>query len=140
MGEIHQQTKNFVPSDQKCKRDEFQGDFALADAYKLHPDVKETADELIQEIMQFFDFDDCLYSWFAMDIGIALYHGLWWGRPSTSEAAQEFSKEFIKNFLKGYAAKNHLDLFWITKLPLFMRYRQLCKFSWFFNPNDINEE
>lgn len=32
MGEIHQQTKNFVPSDPKCKRDEFQGDFALADA------------------------------------------------------------------------------------------------------------
>lgn len=168
MGEIHQLTNNFVPSDLKCKRDEFQGDFALNNNYKLHPDVKEKADEIIHEIMllprdkksyglihndfhpwnfyvdgntiRVFDFDDCIYAWFAMDIGIALYHGLWWGRPSTPEAAQGFSKYFIKNFLKGYAAKNKLDSIWYTKIPLFMRYRQLCKFSWFFDPNDINEE
>ena len=62
------------------------------------------------------------------------------GRLSTPEAAQEFSKHFIKRFLQGYAAKNQLDYIWYTKIPLFMRYRQLCKFSWFFNPNDINEE
>jgi len=168
MGEIHKLSKEFIPSDPKCKRDEFQGNFALDDNYKLHPDVKQKADEIIHEIMQLprdensyglihndfhpwnfyidgksirvFDFDDCLYAWFAMDIGIALYHGLWWGRPSKAEAAQEFSKVFIKSFLKGYTANNHLDSFWFTKIPLFMRYRQLCKFSWFFNPNDIDEE
>ena len=168
MGEIHQLTKNYVPSDSKCKREEFQGDFALASNYKLHPDVKEKADEIIHEIMQLprdensyglihndfhpwnfhidgktirvFDFDDCLYSWFAMDIGIALYHGLWWGRPVEPEAAQKFSKELIENFLKVYTVKNQLDSFWLAKIPLFMRYRQLCKFSWFFNLNDINEE
>ena len=168
MGDIHRLTKSFIPSDPKCKRDVFQGNFALADSYKFHPDVKEKADEIIQEIMQLprdknsyglihndfhpwnfyidgktirvFDFDDCLYGWFAMDIGIALYHGLWWGRPSSPDEAQEFSKEFIKNFLKGYKEQNYLEPFWFTKILLFMKFRQICKFSWFFNSQDVNDE
>lgn len=168
MGEIHRLTKDLIPSDTKCKRDEFKGNFALADSYKHQPDVKRIADEIILQIMQLprdadsfglihndfhpwnfyidgktirvFDFDDCLYGWFAMDIGIALYHGLWWGRPLESSKAQDFTKELIQAFLKGYKEQNHLEPFWFRKILLFMRYRQICAFSWFFNPNNINEE
>lgn len=168
MGEMHRLTKDFIPSDTKCKRNRFKGNFALADSYKYQSDVKKIADEIIQQIMQLpqdahsfglihndfhpwnfyidgkdirvFDFDDCLYGWFAMDIGIALFHGLWWGRPQESSKAQEFSKEFIQAFLKGYNEQNHLESFWFETIPLFMRYRQICAFSWFFNPNTISEE
>lgn len=168
MGELHRLTKDFIPSDTKCKRNEFKGNFALADSYKYQPDVKKIADGIIEQIMELprdtdsfglihndfhpwnfyidgkairvFDFDDCLYGWFAMDIGIALFHGLWWGRPPESSKAQEFSKELIQAFLKGYSKQNYLEPFWFEKILLFMRYRQICAFSWFFNPNDINEE
>lgn len=168
MGDIHRLTKDYVPSDAECTRSTFRGNDALANSYSSNLDVKAVADEVIQQIMRLprdresfglihydfhpwnfyidgrdirvFDFDDCLYGWFAMDIGIALYHGLWWGRPPRPDAAQEFSKEFIKSFLKGYTEHNHLYPFWLTKIRLFMRYRQICKFSWFYRPQDINTE
>ena len=165
MGDIHRLTKEYKPSKQ-ARRTEFTGDFALADSYKRNPEVKAAADEIVREIMMFprdkesyglihndfhpwnflidgnvihvFDFDDCLYGWFALDIGIALYHGLWWGRPK--EDTQAFAKRFIKAFLKGYLLKNQISTFWLKKIPLFMRYRQICKFSWFFDPDNVTKE
>ena len=149
MGDMHRLTRDFTPSDASCRRGVFQGNDALADSYKSHPEVKAAAEEIIQEIMQLprdresfglihydihpwnflidgnairvLDFDDCLYGWFALDIGIALYHGLWWGRPSTPAAAQEFAQEFIKSVLGGYRERNHLAPSWFAKIPLFMR-------------------
>jgi len=116
MGDIHRLTKDYVPSDAECTRSTFRGNDTLANSYSYNLDVKAVADEVIHLIhydfhpwnfyidgrdIRVFDFDDCLYGWFAMDIGIALYHGLWWGRPPRPDAAQEFSKEYIKSFLKG---------------------------------------
>ena len=127
MGAIHRLTKDYAPPDDKYKRDEFKGNFALADSYRQNSDVKETAEKIIKEIMNLpkdkdayglihndfhpwnfhidgktirvFDFDDCLYGWFSMDIGIALYHGLWWGRPSVN--AQVFCCRLYTSILNG---------------------------------------
>lgn len=56
-----------------------------------------------------FDFDDCAYGWFALDIGVALTLGLWFGR--LSDAGHDFTNEMIKYFLKGYLAANVLSDF-----------------------------
>jgi Ser/Thr protein kinase RdoA (MazF antagonist) len=84
-----------------------------------------------------FDFDDSLYGWFALDIGLALYHALWWGRKD--DAGNDFTDNIIQNFLKGYLSANSLSDYWLKKIPMFMKFRQICKFSWFFDPDNIDE-
>ena len=166
MGDIHKLTKSYKPKNEKTVRAAFTGNFALdMDNIKNNPTVYKITTDLITEIMSLpkdadsyglihndlhpwnfliegtkinvFDFDDSLYGWFAMDIGIALYHGLWWGRRN--DAGHDFGDEIIKNFLDGYLSVNQLSDFWIKKIPLFIKYRQLCKFSWFYDHSNIDD-
>jgi Ser/Thr protein kinase RdoA (MazF antagonist) len=102
----------------------------------IHNDMHQWNFLLDGDKINVFDFDDSLYGWFALDIGIALYHGLWWGRKD--DAGNDFTRSIIENFLKGYQSANHLNDFWIGKIPLFMKFRQICKFSWFFDPENID--
>ena len=112
------------------------------DSYGLiHYDLHPWNFILDGERINVFDFDDCLYGWFALDMGVALYHGLWWGRQDDARPApHDFTQSIIRNFVAGYLSSNALSSFWLSKIPLFMRYRQICKFSWFFDPQNVNEE
>ena len=103
----------------------------------IHNDMHPWNFYIDKDKINVFDFDDSLYGWFSLDIGIALYHGLWWGRKD--DAGNDFTKSIIVNFLDGYLSANNLSEFWISKIPMFMRFRQICKFSWFFNPGYIDE-
>ncbi len=160
MGDIHRLTKKFSPANENDVRITFTGREGCLDGIKSCPTVYKIARDLKNEIMALpkdvdsyglihydlhpwnfimdgekinvFDFDDSLYGWFALDIGVALYHGLWWGRKN--DAGHDFTNEIIKQFLRGYLSANSLSDFWISKIPLFMKYRQICKLSWFFNP------
>ena len=165
-GEIHTLTKNYVPADKINVRSHFSGHNSLfLEEMKNCPTVCKIAEDLINEIMilpkdrdsyglihfdihpwnfiidngkvNVFDFDDALYGWFSSDIGIALYHGLWWGRKN--DAGYDFTDEIIENFLRGYLSANSLDDFWLSKIPLFMKYRQICKLSWFYNSENEDE-
>ena len=71
-----------------------------------------------------FDFNDNIYGWFAMDIGIAFYHGLDWSRKD--DAGNDYTNAIIENFLKGYLSVNHLSGLQFSKIPAFMKYRQIC--------------
>jgi len=93
-----------------------------------------------------FDFNDNIYAWFALDIGIGLFHGLDWSRKDDS--GNDFTNAIVENFMKGYLSANHLSSFWISKVPMFMKYRQICflgaigddnqKKEWMYNiENDI---
>jgi len=165
MGDMHRLTKDYRPANENDTRDIFDGRFALADAVKSCPTVNKIIEELIDEMMALpkdsdsyglihndmhpwnfyidgdqinvFDFDDSLYGWFALDIGIALYHGLWWGRGN--DAGNDFTDAIIEHFLKGYLSANDLSGFWLSKIPMFMKFRQICKFSWFYGPENADE-
>ena len=165
MGDMHRLTKDYMPANDNDIRDVFNGRFSLGDSVKSCPSVNKITEELIGEIMALpkdkdsyglihndmhpwnfyidgdqinvFDFDDSLYGWFALDIGIALYHGLWWGRKN--DAGNDFTNIIIENFLKGYLSANNLSDFWFAKIPMFMKFRQICKFSWFYNPKNADE-
>jgi len=165
MGDIHRLTKEFTPSNKSIVRNTFDGRFALDESIINCPPVHAIVENLIKEIMMLpkdkdsyglihndmhqwnflidggkinvFDFDDSLYGWFALDIGLALYHALWWGRKD--DAGNDYTNRIITNFLKGYLSANHLSDFWLEKIPLFMKFRQICKFSWFFDPANIDD-
>jgi Ser/Thr protein kinase RdoA (MazF antagonist) len=98
----------------------------------IHYDIHPWNFLIDGDIIKVFDFDDCLYGWFALDIGIALYHGLWWGRKN--DAGRDFSDELIGRFIRGYLSENQLDDYWLSKIPVFMKFRQICKLSWFYAP------
>ena len=165
MGDIHHLTKDFKPSNDNITRGTFDGRFALDDKVKNCPTVNAIVEDVISQMMALpkdkdsyglihndmhqwnflvdgdkinvFDFDDSLYGWFALDIGIALYHALWWGRKN--DAGDDFTNSIIINFLKGYLSANNISDYWLEKIPLFMKFRQICKFSWFYDPNSADE-
>lgn len=75
-----------------------------------------------------FDFDDCLYHWFACDIAIAIYHAIEAMRFINYEEKNQFASNFIKNFMNGYLLENYIDQYWTEKIPLFLEYRRICSY------------
>lgn len=66
------------------------------DSYGLiHNDMHQWNFLLDGDKINVFDFDDSLHGWFALDIGIALYHALWWGRKD--DAGNDFTDSIILN-------------------------------------------
>lgn len=65
-----------------------------------------------------FDFDDCAYGWFIMDIAMLLFDVvvLYEGKES-----QQFSEKFLENFLHGYYSQMPENVFWIRQLPVFLK-------------------
>jgi hypothetical protein len=49
----------------------------------------------------------------------------------------EFDKRTL-NFISE-STNQILSDFWLSKIPMFMKFRQICKFSWFFNPENIDD-
>ena len=168
MGDIHRLTKSYKPANDEDVRGVFTGREAFRSAFAGCPSISKIAEDLIAEMMALpkdadsyglihydihpwnflidgekinvFDFDDSLYGWFALDIGIALYHGLWWGRKDdATPVPNDFTEPMIRNFIKGYLSANPLSDFWLEKIPMFMKFRQLCKLSWFYDPDNIDE-
>lgn len=83
-----------------------------------------------------FDFDGCAYSWYAFDIGNALYIALWHGR--NTDAGEDLTNDIIKYFIKGYLEANDLDDFWLSKIPLFMMCCKIALFSFGCNSETLN--
>ncbi|MBJ9987507.1 phosphotransferase enzyme family protein [Paenibacillus sp. S28] len=87
-----------------------------------------------------FDFDDCIYGWYALDIAIASAHAVWWGSPGEDRKSKnEFSRRFLDDFLAGYFKHHQLDSHWIQRIPLFMDYRNICSFFWWLQDWDGDE-
>lgn len=49
-----------------------------------------------------FDFDDCIYGWYALDIAIAAAHAVWWGALEKTESQKmNLLGDFWMIFLQG---------------------------------------
>ena len=167
MGDMHREAKGFKPANEADKRPEFTN--CIGDSVKAFPSVNKAAEDLINEItalpknrdsyglihhdlgptnflidgdrINVFDFDDCAYAWFALDIGAALTFGIWFGQRN--DAGYDFTNDIFKHFLAGYLSANHLDDFWLLKIPLFLRYYQIAGFAYVNhkeNPDDDNQQ
>jgi len=156
MGDMHRLTKDYKRSNKYNILDIFTRNYegwgSYFDCLKENPEVFKIIQDLLDEFMTFprdrdsyglihndmhpwnfhidgdkitlFDFNDNIYGWFVMDIGIAFYHGLDWSRKD--DAGHDYTNAIIENFLKGYLSANHLNDFWLSKIPMFMKYRQIC--------------
>ena len=166
MGDMHRETKGFRPASGMDRQYRFAD--SIRDSVKAFPSVNKAAEDLIREIMALpkdmdsyglvhsdlgptnfsidaerinvFDFDGWAYSWFAQDIGAALTFGIWFGRYN--DAGYDFINDIFKHFLAGYLSANHLDDFWLSKIPLFLRFYQIAGFAHMHhheNPDDDNQ-
>ncbi len=168
MGKMHCLTKRYTPPKGHARRTEFTGRDALSSSIENCPTVYAITQDLIRDmitlpkstdtyglihydlhpwnfyidgdVINVFDFDDSLYGWYASDIGIALYHGLWWGRPNDPTGVQRFAEDLITSFIAGYRQNNDLPADALRTVPMFIKFRQICKFSWFFDAKNIDDE
>jgi len=67
-----------------------------------------------------FDFDDCVYRWFANDIAIVLFYVV-----TGQEDPVGFGHRFLDQFLSGYRTENQLDPQWFREFPQFLKLREI---------------
>jgi Ser/Thr protein kinase RdoA (MazF antagonist) len=67
-----------------------------------------------------FDFDDCVYSWYANDVAIVLFYAAMWDEDTTA-----FSRWFMRPFLRGYRREADLDPAWLAEIPYFLKLREI---------------
>lgn len=169
VGDMHRLTKDYKPSNDFERRDEFNILGMISDNIKDFPTVVIIAENILNEIdalprdrdsyglihndlhpnnflidgerINLFDFDGCAYSWYVFDIANALYLALWLGR--SNQAGIDFANDIIRYFLKGYLSANTTNNLLLSKIPLFM---MLCKISLFSfggdceNPENTNND
>ncbi|MCB9453283.1 MAG: phosphotransferase [Anaerolineaceae bacterium] len=83
----------------------------------------------------FFDFDDCVYSWFINDIAIVLFYAI----PFTGER-EAFTARFMPEFLQGYAGENQLAPHWLKEIPHFLKLREIDLFAIINSEVDLSED
>jgi len=65
-----------------------------------------------------FDFDDCVYGWYVMDIAMPLLDAL---VVFPKDDPDEFASYFLNCFMRGYLEENDLDAGWLREpLRLFL--------------------
>jgi len=69
-----------------------------------------------------FDFDDCAYGWFGMDIAMSLLDMLVLYPGPDREA---FAARYLRAFLADYRSENPLSAFWVMQTPLFLKLLEL---------------
>lgn len=158
MGCMHRLSKSYHPPKELYKRPQVEERFSPLGNYVAVPTLHEKMSRIQNEIsalpkdidsyglihidmhqqnilinennVSVLDFDECRYGFFAHDIGVSLYHAIWWGLPDDRSEKNGFALRIIKNFMSGYNTENSLSDFWLEKIMLFMRYRQIEAFSW----------
>lgn len=163
IGCMHRETKEFQVSDQRFMRGTFDGSEGLNDSLLPVPAIHAFAHELVSHLLALkrtketfglihsdfhqnnffvhhnkvhvFDFDDSIYGYFALDVGIALHHALIWSAPDVVEMRQSTAEKTVFHFMKGYKMANTLDEQSLRSILHFMHYRQLCNFGWAYQPD-----
>lgn len=75
------------------------------------------------------DFDDCVYGWFSMDVGMALFDVLVLFNAPSEELSQEFARRFMRPYLTGYRQANELPLYWQEQIPHFLKLKEICVYA-----------
>jgi Ser/Thr protein kinase RdoA (MazF antagonist) len=67
-----------------------------------------------------FDFDDCVYGWYAYDVALVLFYAALW-----ADDPQAFTRQFMTHFLRGYLREYPFDSVWLHEIPHFLKLREI---------------
>lgn len=171
MGKIHSLTKEYLDATDIVKQYEWNNDIFFQPEYNFTDDeqVEEIWQNIINEISKLpktkatygiihndlhqlnffvdgehitvFDYDDCLYSWYAFDIMLTTYQMVSTIPHKQQKERNEFSQKFILSFLEGYTKYNNLEEQWVDYFDLFLKYRRICSYrfiKYLFNKKTSN--
>ncbi|QYR23581.1 phosphotransferase [Paenibacillus sp. sptzw28] len=103
----------------------------------IHGDIHLNNLHVHNDEVTLFDFDECEYNWFAADIANPLFYAT----PLPSDGTEErnrTAKRFYDYFMEGYFRENTLDSYWLKRIPLFLRLREILVYSGAFRSLDLN--
>jgi Ser/Thr protein kinase RdoA (MazF antagonist) len=83
-----------------------------------------------------FDFDDCCYGWFAMDVAMALFDTLV-VHPRSDE--RTFARGFMRTYLAGYNRERRLSHFWIERIPDFLKLLEIGVYAQVYRQYDPSD-
>jgi len=92
--------------------------------------------DLDNNTITLFDFDDCSYGWFVMDIATPLFDIVVLYNRCDKE---KLVSRFLKNFLKGYVTENNVNTFWVNQLPYFLKELEIYYYTLLFEKYDVND-
>ncbi len=84
-----------------------------------------------------FDFGACMYSWYILDIAIALYNALPYP-PARVDERRAFAPRFLQPFLQGYLSENYLEPEWLALIPDFLKYEYMASYILYHQAWDLN--
>jgi len=85
-----------------------------------------------------FDFDDCEYGWFAMDVAMALFDVLVLYNAGNETESQFFAHRFMHAYLAGYLQERDLSTYWLSQIPNFLKLKELCIYATLIGHPDVN--
>jgi len=84
-----------------------------------------------------FDFDDCAYGWFIMDIAMLVFDVLVvYDQPDRLQ----FGQRFLTNVLKDYLPHMPESAVWVERLPLFLKLVEIGVFIMVYHGDDAIPE
>ena len=104
-----------------------------ADYGIVHTDIHHQNFHVEEGKIVLFDFDDCEYSWYAYDIASTLFFVASTGDIDDAQSGKAVMESFGVPFLAGYRKHAELPAHWFEMMPLFLRYRRLAQYKYFFN-------
>jgi Ser/Thr protein kinase RdoA (MazF antagonist) len=94
--------------------------------------------DVASDTITLFDFDDCAYGWYMMDVAMPLFDVLVLCPDADKEA---FAAHFLNHYLRGYIAAKHLSAFWLGQLPHFLKLVEIGVYTQVYrayNPQDAD--
>jgi Ser/Thr protein kinase RdoA (MazF antagonist) len=166
IGRMHSLARAYRPSDPRARRPSVQedmagferflppGEEAIAAKYRqivgdlrslpiepdsygmIHQDVHGGNFFVQDGQITLFDFDDCIYGWFAYDLAMALLYVL----PLDCTGAEDlaFAGRAYRELLEGYRREYSLDPAWLQTIPRFMKLREIDLYIAIHRSMDIN--
>ncbi|HPH95632.1 MAG TPA: phosphotransferase [Anaerolineaceae bacterium] len=83
-----------------------------------------------------FDFDDCMYGWYAYDAAMAIFYTLSHNIHTPAEIRQ--AQRSYGEFMEGYTQEYELSKFWIAEIPNFFKLREIDLYIAIHRSMDVN--
>lgn len=102
----------------------------------IHGDLVACNYHLTDDKVSIFDFDESCYCWYINDIAIqTFYSSLTW----QGYVDREGSKKCFMKFMEGYESITSIDKFWIEKMPLFIKLREIILYISIYRSRNMKE-
>ena len=89
------------------------------------------------EKLTLFDFDAAEYFWYTGEICTALYNCLPLPRHEIAKR-RLYALNYLHHFLRGYRQEREFSDFWLTQIPLFLKYCELLNYAYFHKYWDLS--